>query len=111
MPDAPEGSYPLGDGDELVLRGVLTPKTRAAYAQLADPSHARAAASAEDVWQRQVEFLFERLAVRWTVSGVTWEGQRDLLERFRAASSDERRAVRDALRAHVREWFPDVTAP
>jgi hypothetical protein len=109
--EAPEETYTSPGGDEIVLRCVLTAKTRAQYEQVSDPAQARAAASGEDVWHRQVEFLFERLAVRWTVSGVPAEGPKALLARFRAASPDERAWVRDVLRRHCREWFPDVAAP
>lgn len=109
--EAPEASYTSPAGDELVLRAVLTAKTRAQYARLGDPSQVRAAATGEDVWHRRVEFLFERLAVRWVISGVLTEGQRPLLQRFRAASAGERAWVRDALRRHCEEWFPDVEAP
>lgn len=111
MPDAPTATYATAGGGEIELRCVLTPKTRVEYAKARDPSAARAAASQEDVWQRAAEFLFERLAVRWQVSGVDWEGQKDLLARFRAASAGERAAVRGALREHCQEWFPDVEAP
>ena len=68
------------------------------------------AAFREDAWQRQVEFLFERLAVRWTVEGVAYERQKELLARYRMASADERAAVRDALREHLAAYFPDVEA-
>ena len=59
----------------------------------------------EDAWQRAVEFLFERLAVRWTISGVATEGQKELLLRLRAATPrgaalGPRRAAR-ALRGVV----------
>ncbi|HYF27961.1 MAG TPA: hypothetical protein VD931_19620 [Baekduia sp.] len=107
MPDAPEVPYPTADGGELVLRAAMTLPTRQAYAELAP----RAAGTVEDLWQRRAEFLFERLAVRWTVAGVDWEGQKELLQRFRVASQDERHAVRDALRAHLADFFPDVEAP
>ncbi len=107
MPPAPEVPYALPDGGELVLRGALTLKTREQYAGLAG----NAAANAEDLWQRRVEFLFERLAVRWDVAGVVWEGQKELLQRFRVAGAEERKAVREALRVHVADWFPDVEAP
>jgi hypothetical protein len=109
--EAPEETYAGPDGAELVLRCVLTPKTRAQYARVSDPSAARAAAGTEDVWHRSVEFLFERLAVRWTVNGVPTEGQRDLLQRFRVATQAERAWVRETLRTHCRDWFPDVQAP
>ena len=53
----------------------------------------------------------ERLAVRWEISGVATEGQKALLMRFRVATPDERRFVRDALREHLAENFPDLEAP
>lgn len=65
----------------------------------------------EDAWQRGIEFLFERLAVSWSISGLKIERQRDLLGRYRLASSDERRFVRDALREHLSEHFPELQAP
>ena len=39
------------------------------------------------------------------------EGQKALLQRFRVATGDERRFVRDALRAHLAEHFPELPAP
>ncbi len=88
----------------LELRGAMTPATRREYASL--PARTR-----EDAWQRQVEFLFERLAVSWTVEGVAYERQKELLARFRMASADERAAVREAVREHLAAHFPDVDAP
>lgn len=109
--EAPTTDYTSPDGAVLTLRGALSPRSRAEYARTVDPSQARAAATAEDVWARAVEFLFERLAVRWVVSDVPTEGQKALLARFRAATPGERRWVRDALREHCAEWFPEVRAP
>lgn len=109
--EAPEATYSSEQGGELVLRCVLTPRTRAEYARLGDPSQARPGASGEDVWHRRVEFLFERLAVRWTINGVPTRGPKPLLARWRAAGPEERAWVRDALRRHCAEWFPDVDAP
>ena len=102
--EAPTSDYTDGAGNVLTLRGALTPATRREYATLKPQTR-------EDLWQRQVEFLFERLAVRWTVAGVEWTKQKELLQRFRMATGEERQAVRDALRAHLTEWFPDVEAP
>lgn len=102
---APTTEYSSGGGT-LVLRGSLTPAARREYAALRAAGGAR-----EDAWHRAVELLFERLAVSWTVEGVEWTRQKELLARFRAASDDERAWVRDALREHVAEWFPDVEAP
>jgi hypothetical protein len=102
---APEDAYPDDEGNVLVLRGVLSPATRAEYAALG------AGAVREDAWHRRVEFLFERLAVRWELSGLPLEGQKPLLARFRAASAEERATVREALRAHLAEHFPELEAP
>ena len=97
----------------LTLRGSLTPAARREYAQAlaGGGSATRAASTQEDVWQRAVELLFERLAVRWTIAGAPIERQRELLARFRVASSAERAWVRKTLREHCAEHFPDVEAP
>jgi hypothetical protein len=100
--------YTDADGNVLTLRGSLTPGTRR---QLARERGAGAAASREDAWQREVELLFERLAVRWVIAGVPVDGQRDLLARFRVASASERAWIRDTMRAHCGELFPDVQVP
>lgn len=107
-PTAPACQYRSPDGDAVLdLRGSLTPATRREYAAVL---HDRRRCT-EDAWQRAVEFLFERLAVRWEVSGVPAQGQRELLGRYRMATQAERRFVRDALREHLAEHFPDVEAP
>ncbi len=92
----------------LTLRGSMTPATRREYA---DATTGAPAATREDAWQRGVEFLFERLAVRWVVADVPIERQKELLARFRFASQDERAWIRSVLREHLAEWFPDVEAP
>jgi hypothetical protein len=99
---APTSVYDAGGA--LELRGSMTPATRREYADL--PARTR-----EDAWQRAVEFLFERLAVRWAPAGVEYTGQKELLARFRMASVDERAAVRAAVRVHLAEHFPDVVPP
>jgi hypothetical protein len=104
---APESEYTSPGGDVLVLRGALTPKTRRQYN---DVLHGNVL-SKEDAWQRAVELLFERLAVRWVIADVPTEGQRELLMRFRVSTREERRWVRDVLREHVAEHFPELEAP
>ena len=104
---APESEYRSPDGDVLALRGALSPAARREYAAAMQGSPL----SREDAWQRAVEFLFERLAVRWEIAGVPTEGQKALLMRFRVATQDERRFVRDTLREHLAEHFPDMEAP
>jgi hypothetical protein len=104
---APSTDRVSADGDVLTLRGALSPAARREYAQTLAGNRL----SQEDAWQRATELLFERLAVRWVISDVETEGQRELLLRYRAASQDERRFVRDALRAHLAENFPELEAP
>ena len=104
---APTSDYADEQGNVLTLRGVLTAPTRAQYAR----TLAGNPLSREDAWQRAVELLFERLATRWTIAGVPLEGQRELLARYRAATPAERAWIRDVIRAHCAENFPDVNAP
>jgi len=105
---APESSYRDEHGSLLVLRGALTPATRQAYAAELRGN----VLSQEDAWQRAVEFLFERLAVRWDIAGAEpITRQKELLGRFRFASADERRWIRGVLREHLAEHFPDMEAP
>ena len=65
----------------------------------------------EDAWQRATEFLFERLAASWTIAGLETTRQRELLGRYRMASDDERQFVREALREHLVEHFPEMETP
>jgi hypothetical protein len=101
---APTSVYEGGDAGVLELRGSMTPATRRQYhAVLHDLNR-----QTEDSWHRAVEFLFERLAVTWTISDVPTTGQQPLLMRLRMASPDERAFVRTALREHLAEHFPDL---
>ena len=68
----------------------------------------RPASTAEDRWQRRVELLFERLAVHWEIAGVPLEGQRELLGRYRMATAEERRGVRQALSEHLGKRYPEL---
>jgi hypothetical protein len=108
---APDSDYTDADGNVLTLRGALTATTRVKYAQTLAGEGASAAATREDTWQRAAELLYERLAVRWVIAGAPIEHQRELLERFRAATPAERTWVRETLREHCAEHFPDVQAP
>jgi len=104
---APNTDYPDAEGNVLTLRGSLSARTRREYAA----TLAGSPLSQEDAWHRAAEMLFERLAVRWVIAGVPTEDQRELLLRYRAATQDERRWIRDVVRRHVTENFPDVQAP
>ena len=102
----PTTAYRDADGNVLTLRGVLKPGARREYADVLAGGLNR-----EDAWQRATELLFERLAVSWTVSGLEISRQKELLGRYRMATADERQFVRDSLREHVAEHFPELQAP
>jgi hypothetical protein len=109
---APTAEYRDDDANTLVLRGTLSAPTRAAYARVRSGEDLRPGASREDAWQRAVEFLFERLAVSWTIAGTSpITRQRELLARLRMASPAEREWLRDCLRRHCEQYFPDVHTP
>jgi hypothetical protein len=97
--------YRDAEGNVLTLRDTLTGGTLRQLEQL----DAKPAASAEDRWQRRAELLFERLAVSWEIAGLPLESQRELLGRYRMASTEERRWVRETLAEHLRTRHPDVT--
>ena len=104
---APESDYADDEGNVLALRGSLSPGSREEFAR----ALAGSPLSREDAAQRALELLFERLAARWTIAGAPIERQKELLARFRAATPSERAWVRETLRAHCAEHFPDVSAP
>ncbi len=97
-------TYPFGEDGSITLRDELSAGTL----RTLDKLDAQPAASADDRWQRRVEVLFERLVVSWEIAGLPMEGQRELLGRFRMASPEERRLVREALAEHLRGRYPDV---
>jgi hypothetical protein len=113
LPDlaAPTSDYADTEGNVLTLRGSLTLGARAEYARALSGQSGSAAAKREDAEQRALELLFERLAVRWTISGAQIERPRELLARLRAATPDKRAWARGALREHCAEHFPDVRVP
>jgi hypothetical protein len=105
-PAAPTSTtdYVDDEGNVLTLRDELSAGTLRTLNEL----DAKPAATAEDRWQRRVELLFERLAVRWEIAGLPLEGQKELLGRYRMATSDERRRVRAALAEHLAERHPEI---
>ena len=100
------GEYRDGDGNVLRLRGSLPPAARRQYAQVLAAGLHR-----EDARQRAAEFLFERLAVSWTIAGLEIDRQKELLGRYRMATGQEREFVRSSLREHVGTHFPELEAP
>jgi len=103
-PPAATTDYEDDEGNVLTLRDEMSAGTLRQLGEL----DARAAASADDRWQRRVEFLFERLAVRWEIAGLPLEGQKELLGRYRLAGSGERAAVREALARHLAARHPEI---
>lgn len=103
---APAIEYSDPEGNVLRLRGSLTPAARLQYARVLSGGLDR-----EDALQRAAELLFERLAVSWTIAGLEIDRQKELLGRYRMASGAERAFVRDALRRHLAEHFPELQAP
>lgn len=103
---APTSDYHGPDGNVLVLRGSLTAKARQEYGAVLAGGLDR-----DDAWQRATELLFERLAISWTIAGVKTDRQKELLARYRIAAAPERAFVRDSLREHVAEHFPELQAP
>jgi hypothetical protein len=101
---ASTSEYRAGEGNTLVLRDELSAGTLRQLEQL----DARPAASADDRWQRRAELLFERLVVSWEIAGLPLDSQKELLGRYRMASPDERRWVRETLTAHLRARHPGI---
>ncbi len=96
--------YTDADGNVLTLRRSLSPRT---IRKLNRP-HRKDAASAEDVWARRNEMLFEYLVVSWEISGLPLDDQRMLIGRYRMADSAEQQWVRETMSRHVERYIPDV---
>jgi hypothetical protein len=103
---APSSDYTDPYGNVLTLRGSLTPATRVRYTETLHGGLHR-----EDALARAAELLFEHLAVSWTISAIKTEKQKELLARYRVASAEERAFVRDSLRTHLAENFPELESP
>lgn len=103
-PAASVSEYRDAEGNVLSLRDRLSPGAVRKIAEL----ERRPAASADDLWQRRAELLFERLVVGWTIAGLPLSGQQELLGRYRMANEETRRWIRQTIVAHVRERQPDV---
>ncbi len=96
--------YTDSDGNVLTLRDRLSPGTLRQLERL----DSRPGASGDDLWQRRMELLFERLTVRWEIAGLPLDRQKELLGRYRMASTDERRWIRATLLEHMRSRHPGV---
>ena len=98
------------DGSAIVLRGSLTPATRAATrgsaaARTCRPARAaRTPGTARSSSSSSVSRSAGRSPARQPITR-----QRELLARLRVASPHERAWLRERLREHCAEHFPDVT--
>ncbi len=102
----PVTTYPDVAAGVLRLRGALTVGARREYSETLAGGLDR-----EDARERATELLFERLAVGWEIAGVDTTASKQLLARYRMATVAERAFVREALRRHVEENFPELQAP
>ena len=96
--------YTDPEGNVLTLRQSLSDRT----VRKINKPHRKDAASAEDVWARRNELLFEHLAVRWEISGLPLDDQKMLLGRYRMADADTQRWVRRTLTEHVERHIPEL---
>jgi hypothetical protein len=100
----PTVDYADPDGNVLTLRQELSQGTIRKLGE----GPGSAAASIEDAWQRREEALFERLAVRWEIAGLAIDEQAMLLGRYRMASTEERRWVRETIADHLARFIPEL---
>jgi hypothetical protein len=96
--------YRDAEGNVLSLRDTMSAGTIERFRAL----EGRPGASFEDLEQRRLEFLFERLAVRWEIAGLPLEGQAELLGRLRMADPELRRWVRETVTEHARARLPEL---
>jgi hypothetical protein len=96
--------YTDQEGNVLTLRQSLSAKT---IKKIGEPPR-RDAASADDVWARRQELLFERLVVRWEIAGLPLDDQKMLIGRYRMANSGEKRWVRETINSHLERHIPDL---
>jgi hypothetical protein len=101
---APTVDYVDPEGNVLTLRQTLSAGTIAKVGE----APAGDATSVDDAWHRRYEALFERLAVRWEISGLPLEEQKMLLGRYRLADSETQRWVRQTIAAHLERHIPEL---
>ena len=104
--EAPSATFDYADaeGNVLTLRERVSSGTAA---KLREPAGG-AAASADDLWRRRTEMLFERLAVSWSIAGLPLTGQKELLGRYRMADQATQQWVRETIDEHVRRHQPEL---
>ena len=96
--------YSDPEGNVLTLRQALSAGTIAKIVKQAGAP----GASADDVWRRRTELLFERLAVRWEIAGLPLDDQKLLIGRYRMADEETQRWVRQTITRHLEEHIPEL---
>jgi len=96
--------YTDPEGNVLSLRQSLSDRT----IRKINKPHRKDASSAEDVWARRNEMLFEYLVTRWEISGLPLDDQKMLIGRYRMADSEEQRWVRETISAHIERHIPGL---
>jgi hypothetical protein len=84
--------YADDEGNVLTLRHT--------NAKVPEPD-ASAAASADDLWHRRSEMRYERYVVRWVISGLEYEKQKELLARYRMADRATQEWVQRTIDRHI----------
>jgi hypothetical protein len=97
--------YTDAEGNVLTLRQSLSEKT----IRKINKPHRRDASSAEDVWARRNEMLFEHLAVRWEIAGLPLDDQKMLIGRYRMADPLTQQWVRETIATHVDRYIPELS--
>ncbi len=96
--------YTDPEGNVLTLRCSLSDRS----IRKINKPHRKDASSAEDVWARRNEMLFEYLVAGWEISGLPLDDQKMLIGRYRMADSDEQRWVRETISTHVERHIPEL---
>jgi hypothetical protein len=102
--EAATSEYSDSEGNLLELRQSLSGGTVRKIERLSG----KAGASADDVWQRRNELLFERLAVRWEIAGLPLSDQAMLLGRYRMATAAERQWIQRTIAGHIERFMPEL---
>ena len=100
----PTDDYTDSEGNVLTLRRTVSAGSARKLAETAGAP----AATADDLWQRRTEMLFERFAVSWTIAGLPLNRQKELLGRYRLADDATRRWVRARLDEHIARHQPEL---
>ena len=106
-PEVTTSDYHDREGNVLTVRDSVS---KATIAKLQEPP-ATPGASADDLWRRRAELMFERFVVRWTIAGLPLSGQKELLGRYRLADQHTQRWVRETLAEHVKRHHPELEEP